>query len=412
MVGYTEMREAMLWVQTDGPARVQFHYREAGNPSTAPFRTGEFHTTSHEAFTARLIANMVMPGKEYDYELFINGQKVNFRYKTSFTTPALWQYRNDPPNLTFALGSCNYVNDPKWDRPGEGYGGGYEIYNSILAKNPDLMLWLGDNTYLREADWYSRTGILYRYTHTRALPQMQPLLASVPQYAIWDDHDFGPNDSDGSYRDKDITYEAFRLFWGNPTYGVNGRPGITTTFERSDCQFFLLDNRFFRSNNEIVSQEREILGKEQLNWLIHALKASKATFKFVAVGGQVLSTFSKYENHINIAPEERERLLDAIAKEKIRNVIFLTGDRHSSEISVESRNGVRMYDFTVSPLTSGSYDHSKENNSNRIRGKIYGGRCFGTVEVSGAPKRRQAKLIIWDADGKRVFEEVVTQQRY
>ncbi|MEZ4685590.1 MAG: alkaline phosphatase D family protein [Bacteroidia bacterium] len=136
------------------------------------------------------------------------------------------------------------------------------------------------------------------------------------------------------------------------------------------------------------------------------------SFKFVAIGGQVLSTYANYENHINIAPEEREKLLNAIAKEKIRNVIFLTGDRHSSEISVESRDGVRMYDFTVSPLTSGSYDHTAEPNTNRIRGKIYGEHAFATIEVTGSPKRRQAKLILWDIEGKKVFEEVVTQQKY
>lgn len=412
MVGYTEMREALLWVQTDGPASVQFLYKEAGNPSARQMRTAEYRTNSLEAFTARVVANLVQPGKRYEYTLVINGQVVRLPYQASFSTPPLWQYRTDPPNLKFAVGSCNYVNDKVYDRPNEPYGRGYAIFNSILGQNPDMMLWLGDNTYLREADYYSRTGIMYRYTHTRALPEMQPFLASIPQYAIWDDHDYGPNDSDRSYRDKDITLEAFQLFWGNPSYGIHGEPGITSTFERSDCQFFLMDNRYNRTPKGMTTEEPQILGEEQMTWLIESLKSSKASFKFVCIGGQVLSTAKKYENHIAVAPKERERLLDAIAKERIRNVIFLTGDRHHSELSVESRNSVRIYDFTVSPLTSGAYDPSKEVNTNRIRSKAFGQQAFGTIEVTGSPKRRQAKLILHDAAGKKVFEEVVQSQQY
>ena len=48
---------------------------------------------------------------------------------------------------------------------------------------------------------------------------MQPLLARTHNYAIWDDHDFGPNDSDRSSAIKAITLEAFKDSWPNPSYG-------------------------------------------------------------------------------------------------------------------------------------------------------------------------------------------------
>ena len=98
------------------------------------------------------------------------------------------------PDFRFVIGSCAYINDPPYDRPGEPYGGEYEIFEQIAAQRPDFMIWLGDNVYLREPDWNSEAGILYRYTHTRSLPQLQKLLRICPHYAIWDDHDFGPND--------------------------------------------------------------------------------------------------------------------------------------------------------------------------------------------------------------------------
>ena len=60
------------------------------------------------------------------------------------------------------------------------------------------MLWLGDNIYTREVDFYSLSGYQKRYTHTRNIKEMQPLLSNTHHYAIWDDHDYGPNNTDRS----------------------------------------------------------------------------------------------------------------------------------------------------------------------------------------------------------------------
>ena len=85
----------------------------------------------------------------------------------------------------------------------------------MAADDPDMMLWLGDNIYLREVDFQSYEGFLHRYTHARETPEMKNLLKACPNYAIWDDHDFGPNDSDGSWVHADWSREAFQTFWSN-----------------------------------------------------------------------------------------------------------------------------------------------------------------------------------------------------
>lgn len=229
MVGYSEMREALLWVQTKSSAKVQFSYWEQGNPNESHLTDAKI-TSKNNAFTAKLIADQVQPGKRYEYELRINDEPLKFSYPTTFQTQTLWQWRTDAPDFTMALGSCTYVNEPPYDCPGTPYGGEYQIFNAIHQQRPDAMLWLGDNTYLREVDWFTRTGILARYTHTRSLPEMQPLLASAHNFAIWDDHDFGPDNSDASFMQKDLTLEAFQLFWGNLTYGINGKRGTTSSF--------------------------------------------------------------------------------------------------------------------------------------------------------------------------------------
>ncbi|MBY0426962.1 MAG: alkaline phosphatase family protein, partial [Cytophagales bacterium] len=352
MVGYSEMKEVMLWVQTKTSAKVKFGYYPGDSIKQRKF-TEEITTGKDQAFVAKLVADQVLPGKKYTYELYIDGKLVKRDYPLSFQTQALWQYRTDPPNFRIATGSCMYINEPAFDRPGEAYGAGYEILKSISDKKPDLMLWLGDNIYLREADWGSRTGILYRNTHSRSLPELQPLLGSTHNYAIWDDHDFGPNDSDKSFVNKDLTTEAFKLFWANPNYGTYNGKGIYGSFVWGDVEFFLLDNRSFRDANSLIVGKKDYFGKEQLDWLFNALATSRATFKIIATGGQILNPAAVYENYATY-PEEREYFLKSLQANNIKGVLFLTGDRHTTDLTKLNRYGTYpLYDLTVSPLTSG-----------------------------------------------------------
>ncbi|MEM8906709.1 MAG: alkaline phosphatase D family protein [Bacteroidota bacterium] len=410
MLGYSEMREVLLWVQTTEAAKVQFDYWSLTD-STKVYRTEATKTRKADAFSAKLIADEVQPGQTYRYTLKINDQQVSLPYPTTFQSQALWRWREDPPSFKLALGSCFYVNEPEYDRPGRSYGSNFQIVESIHQQRPDLMIWLGDNTYLREADWFSRTGILHRYTHTRSLPELQALLASTHHYAIWDDHDFGPNNSDRSFIHKDKTLEAFQLFWGNPTFGLPGQKGITTYFQWNDIDFFLLDNRYYRSPNDRKTTEHTLLGKEQLEWIIDALTFSRAPFKMVAIGGQVLNTVKKYETYSNLAPEEKAYLLKRIAEEKIKGVVFLTGDRHKTELSQFENEGLMVYDLTISPLTSGvSIGGHKEKNGLRVPNSVVEKHNFGLIEFSGPRKERQMSIQVIDADGQEVWKRVITQE--
>lgn len=407
MVGYADLREVLLWVQTNRPAKVRFDYYEVSQSQNRT-STAEIQTDKAAAFTAKLIADQVQPGKRYEYELFINGVKVDRPYPLRFQTQELWQWRKEPPDFKMAIGSCAYVNDPPYDRPGKPYGGDYPIFDEIHKRQPDLMLWLGDNVYLREPDWNTRTGILYRYTHTRSLPELQPLLASTHHYAIWDDHDYGPNNSDRSFGMKRETLRAFELFWGNPFFGIDGRPGVTCSFEWSDVQFFLLDNRYYRSPNKRKTGRRGILGEQQLQWLIDALASSLATFKIIAIGGQVLNPVARFENY-GVFAQEKDALLKGLEQEHITGVIFLTGDRHRTELSkLERSRTYPLYDLTVSPLTASPFvGGEKEPNFLRLPGTVLTERNFGILEFSGPRRDRQLKITVFDRNGKEKWSYTI-----
>ncbi|WP_136669269.1 alkaline phosphatase [Flavobacterium sp. H122] len=412
MVGYCEMTEAKIWVQTTTAANVKIMYSPADNVKEIQY-SNEVLTNKDSGYTAHLVLDGLSPGKKYNYVVYINNKKVNLPYETTFSSKKLWQWRENAPDFTVALGSCTYVNQPEVDRPGKPYGSEYEIFTSIAGKNPDIMLWGGDNIYLREADWDSKTGVYHRYTHTRSIKEIQPLLARAQNFAIWDDHDFGPNDADRSYYFKNVTQKAFKDFWANKSYGLDAAQsqGTFSTFNWGDAQFFLLDDRFFKSPNDRVTGQRTLLGKEQLEWLIDALSASKASFKIIVIGGQVLNSAAKYENY-ETYPEEKEYLLSEIEKNKVRGVLFISGDRHFSELSMLPRpSSYSLYDWTVSPLTSGASNSAeKEENKYRVAGSLFMQHNFGTISFSGDKDNRQLKLSLFDKDGKELWNKVITKK--
>jgi len=410
MLGYSEPREVLLWAQTSGPARVKFVYWDEEEPRER-YETGEKATVRSEAFIARVVADGVRPGRRYGYEVHVDGSRVERPYPMRFQArlPRA-AFGGGPTGLSevrIALGSCFWAPDPDEPpraRPGPDYG----IFSAIAALRPDLMLWLGDNVYLRDMDTSSRTGLLSRYGHNRALPELQPLLASTHHYAIWDDHDFGPNDSDRAYRDKHLSREVFTLYWGNPGAGIEGSPGITTRFDWADVEFFLLDNRWNRTPNMRSTGRRQVLGEVQMDWLVDALSSSRATFKVVVSGGQVLNPVRTAETYANF-PEERLELLRRIEEERLQGVLFVSGDRHFSELSRMERPGTYpLYDLTVSPLATWvERNGDREANTLRVPGTLVAEQSFGILEVEGPRGERRLTMSVLDGAGVRKWTRTI-----
>ena len=117
-------------------------------------------------------------------------------------------------------------------------------------------------------------------------PELREFLAALPQYATWDDHDYGWNDSDRKFPVKDSSIVIFKGFWPNPYPEKQTFAGNYFTFKYYDTEFFMVDDRWYRDPPGDTTGE--FLGKDQLAWLKEKLLASTATFKFIVVGSQVL----------------------------------------------------------------------------------------------------------------------------
>lgn len=406
LVGFGGIQEVTLWVQTKRPARVSFRYWPRGHSDQA-ITSREIMTSFEGDLIGQLTLSGLPEGTRFTYALLINGAEVFRPYPLHFQTQARWQRRTPPPDFAMAIGSCAYFNLDESDR----YGGGEEIYEQIRAQNPDLMLWLGDNVYLGPEDWSSPEGIARRYAVQRSQPSLQALFGSVHQYAIWDDHDFGPNDGNRSFPLKGASLSTFKRYWPNPNYGVPELAGAFGTFSWSDVDFFLLDDRTFRAPPIEGRADRPMLGDEQLNWVLDALSGSRAPFKIVAVGSQVLNPYSRFEGYAQHA-QERDALIAGIKERKIEGVVFLSGDRHFAELNRVANDPefYPLYDFTSSPLTSGLASSVEDERANprRVEGTLVSDRKnFGILRFSGSQNARMLTLEARDAQGALLWQRTI-----
>lgn len=396
MLGPVELRDAKIWLEVTPAVRsVSLNYRQKGQVT---WKTLHYKGLLGNEFNPlQMTIGGLSFNTTYEYQFILNGKTSAARGE--FTTKDLWQWRKPAPDFSFIAGSCSYFNEPVFDRPGTPYGKDSTIFEAMAKEKAAFMLWLGDNWYTREVDYYSEWGLWYRASRDRAIPVLQQFWKAMPHLATWDDHDYGPNNIGKNYVFKETSRKVMMQYWCNPTYGHNGE-GIYTMFSWGDVDIFLTDDRWWRDDENKKDSvdgrpnpEKRMLGAIQMEWLKSSLLYSNATFKVVVVGSQVLNAVSPYDKMADY-PIEYNDLMKFLTDYRINGVIFMSGDRHHSEIiKIDRQGSYPLYDVTISPLTSGTHRFGGPEANNPLR--VFGlaeKQNYGRVTVSG--RRGECKLSI------------------
>ena len=228
----------------------------------------------------------------------------------------------------------------------QSYSFGYfRSHADAAAQDMDLAVFLGDYIYeVRRAgpdvvrpdplDSNDLASYRAKYQIYRGDEALRELHRLHPMVHIWDDHEVANNYTDNrpapsplqraaGYR---VAFEWLpRIVFPSERFRVFKKISLGST-----ADLFLLDERQYRAVDD-AGQPVKILGDRQLDWLIKALLASRATWKLIA-------------NQVVIAPldtgdgdnpdswggygNSRQRLLSAIEAAGIQNVVFYTGDAH------------------------------------------------------------------------------------
>ncbi len=434
MLGNVELTTATIWAElTPNIQEAHVYYWKKNEvPNKAAKQVSLLNIQAQWFSPVKFNVVNLEPNTTYLYQIVAGKTKllsaINLSVPMgSFTTKALWQWRSNAPDVTFLAGSCAYFNYAQYDRPGKPYGLDSTIFLTMANEKADFMMWLGDNWYTREIDFNSHYGMENRASQDRRQKVLQPFLKAMPHYAIWDDHEFGPNDADGSFIFKETAKKVFDNYWCNPTSGQDGK-GTYTKFSFSDVDFFMLDDRYFRTSDKLKdtingkpNTEKAMIGKQQMEWLKASLlfannnnngpgnQTNNASFKIICVGSQVLSPKSRFDKWADFKTEYNE-LVQFIKDYKITGVVFFSGDRHHTEINKVPQEGLYpLYDVTISPLTSSGHEFGKEgDNVYRVLGvdKIQN---YGQIKVTGKPKERMLTVNIMDITGKQVATYSIKQ---
>lgn len=256
---------------------------------------------------------------------------------------------NQGPVTRIALGSCASENKPQ------------PILNTVVSKNPDLFIYLGDNVY---CDTKNMDEMRNEYSKLSCKSEFQNLVSSMPILATWDDHDYGWNDSGLEYPLKEASKDIFLEFWGEPdTSSRWNHPGIYHAVYIGDSarrvQILLLDCRTFRTSQTEIngnyvanpSPSASILGSEQWAWLEQEL-LKPAAIRIVCSSTQFGAELNGWETWDNY-PLEVQCMANLIQQTQAEHLMFISGDVHYAELSKRTWNGLYpIYDFTSSGLTN------------------------------------------------------------
>ncbi len=296
-------------------------------------------------------------------------------------------------NFSFVTGSCAFQYFFPFNKARRSRN---PIFKTMLAQKPELMLWLGDNIYYIVGEWNSNKRMLKKNLRVRNRTPIKEFMEFCPQYALWDDHDYGPNNSDGGFDNKNKTLAMFKKTWLNPYYGfeTGEHTGVASHFQQGDCAFFMMDTRWYSDLNANF-----MLGDAQIAWLEKQLLASNANFKFICLGAQVL-TDDKNGVHLGKCTAERAKLIDMLTRNNIKGVILISGDRHFAEINQWKReNTYTLQEFTISPLTS-FIDERKSKNSYRLPNSFITETNFARFDIAGEGENRSCTVELLGKKGQ------------
>lgn len=319
-----------------------------------------------------------------------------------------------------AFGSCSRESLPQ------------PIWSAVLARDPQLFVFLGDNIYGDTRDMH----VLQRkYAKLGEIEGVKRLRAQVPVIATWDDHDYGENDAGVEYPMKEQSRQIFLDFWGEPTDSPRRkRDGVYTSYSLGPTgkrvQIILLDLRYNRTPllhapyfgseadykrwaKQLQAQGRDVpgpyvrnpdpaatmLGETQWQWFEEQLR-EPADLRIIGSSLQVIADFPGWEAWVNY-PADQQRLYETIRKTRARGVLFLSGDTHFGELSVQHRHvPYPMFDLTASGLTE--VWHVPVPNALRVDGKSFRQANFGEVEIDW--QRREVTMRLRDVDGRELLQ--------
>ncbi len=259
----------------------------------------------------RLAAEGLEPGTSYHYAVEVDGVVDRVRTGAVRTMPA------GPSSFTVAIGGDARV------------GSNGKVFDAIRATDPLLYLIVGDLHYgdIRTAD----VGLFEEVLDlTLSRPAQAARHRSTPIAYVWDDHDFGGNDSDPTVESAPAAREAFGRFV--PHYPLAGPTSpVYQAFTIGRVRFVLTDGRSGRTPASATDDAaKTMLGVDQKAWLKQQLLDADDTHALIVWVNPLpwIAEPSAGSDGWGGYTTERRELADFISDNDIDGLLMIAGDAH------------------------------------------------------------------------------------
>lgn len=280
------------------------------------------------------------------------------------------------------------------------------IWDAILAADPDLFLFTGDNVYadINQDQWVNEPdieAIRFAYNVLEERADFNRFRSKVPILATWDDHDYGINDAGVEFPLKAESKQLMMDFFGVPADApVRSRDGVYQSYSFGEAgkrvQVILLDTRWWRSPLRETDERgapgkeryvpdpdpaKTILGEEQWAWLEGELQ-KPADLRLVVTSIQLIADGHGWERWGNL-PLERERFYDLLRETGAKNTVLVSGDRHVGGFyRLEGETAYPLYEVTSSSINKSFAAGAivPEYGPHQM-GHLYGPENFGMITI-------------------------------
>ncbi|RME46837.1 MAG: hypothetical protein D6796_08495 [Caldilineae bacterium] len=235
-------------------------------------------------------------------------------------TNHIGQFRTFPQgaaSFTFAAGSCAAT------------GSNHAVFATIRQQNPLFFLHMGDMHYSNIA---VNNRDLYRaaYNTVLAAPNQADLYRNVPLVYMWDDHDYGPNNSDSTAPGRQaarLTYQEYVPHY--PLVAGTGDVPIYQAFSVGRVRFIVTDSRSERTPYTAPDNaSKTMLGAAQKAWFKQELLDSNGTYPLIVWVNTLPWIGTTGDDGWHRYTTERRELANFIKANHIAGLLMLSGDAH------------------------------------------------------------------------------------
>ena len=246
----------------------------------------------------------------------------------AFRTP-----EEGPFSFTVIAGGCSTTGS---DRP---------VFDVIRRQEPLFFLHVGDFHY---ENLDSEAPEVYRqaYRDVLASPSQSALYRNIPIAYMWDDHDYGPNNSDRFSPGREASREAYRTMTPHyPLAAGMGNVPIFQSFTIGRLRFIMTDLRSSRRpRRRGFDRIPTMMGERQKDWFKQELLQAKEAGEVIVWVSTVPWIYrpNPLSDSWGGYAEEREEIADFLKANAIDDIFIMGGDAHM----------VAMDDGTNSDYTS------------------------------------------------------------